>query len=238
MRDGAKLFVLGSLASIGLVWGLRAKPKTKDAVKGKKMETHKAQYRKPDGTLSDDSADAIRVRPSDIVAAASPLWGQRAPGFFAGVNARETNGAINEEDTDYRDDGSIKAKTYGPFQSDDPSDSITDPAQLVNPVSKFVTSMLKNLEAIAKAAKFDPAYPPRDAYPYLAWSHNNGLPEVLKSIAAFGMDWQKTINRNTKAYAAGDNDPDHGAGYMVRRMIPYGNAVLKYVDMYPSGANV
>lgn len=206
-----------------------------DAAKGKKVsmggnEKHIAMYRLPDGSLKAGRNNAILTTPAMIVSLAAPLWAPRSPGFFAGIGDRETAFAINEEDTDFNADGSIKANTYGVVQSGRKQDSITSESDLGPVVARFVDEMNGNLTKIATAAGFDPAKPPRGAYAYLAWSHNAGLGGVpgkfgpLDSIKKYGMDWDKLKAR-----------PDNQKpGYMHDRMIPYGDAVLRYVDLYPS----
>jgi hypothetical protein len=228
-KGGDFLFFAGGFFALGALIGVARNKK--GATMGGNSKSI-AMYRLPDGSLKAGRANAILTTPAVIVSLAAPYWGNRSPGFFAGVADRETTFAINEEDTDFNDDGlTVKRKTYGPFQSDVITDSVTTEGQLGPGVKRFVVDMIKNLEALAKAAGFDSANPPRDAYAYLAWSHNAGLGGVpgkfgpLDSIKAYGMDWEKLKTRD-------QND------YMRKRMIPYGDAVLRYVDMYPTAGNV
>lgn len=226
MSKGDFLFFTGGFFVLGALVGIARNKKGVATMSGNNKSI--AMYRLPDGSLRAGRTNAILTTPAVIVSLAAPYWGNRSPGFFAGVADRETTFAINEEDTDFNDDGiTIKRKTYGPFQSDVSTDSVTTEGQLGPGVKRFVVDMIKNLEAIAKVAKFDAANPPRGAYPYLAWSHNAGLGGVpgkfgpLDSIKAYGMDWEQLKARD-------QND------YMRKRMIPYGDAILRYVDLYPA----
>jgi hypothetical protein len=101
-------------------------------------------------------------------------------------------------------------------------------------LDEFAPTFVGYLIRIGKAAGFTLTNVPRDAYAYAAWAHNAGIDEPLTSIKKNGFNWQRTIERNKKAYDAGDKDPEHGAGYMWLKMIPYANKVLEYVDKYPN----
>lgn len=195
-------------------------------------QKHEEFYRTPLG-LSRDIKDALYTSVTDIIAVATDELNRRdasnvSPGAFAGVANRETRLKYNEEDIDYNDDGTVKRRTYGVYQGDNPLSS----SGVEIATTEFAGLLLNHLKSVSKYGKFDVRGPiPLDAYAYAAWMHNAGS-DATKSLAKYGMDWQATIARNTAAYKA---SPDSsGAKYMVERMIPYGNAVLSLVSQYPT----
>lgn len=179
------------------------------------------RYRKPDGTLSASRADAILIDPSTVEQIAGNSSAVIAPPFVSGIARRETGLAVNEEDTDKNADGTVKAATFGLLQITKAEQARTgiagdlnDPA--VN-IAVFCKLMESNLGEIAQAAGFSTVSIPADAWKYLAWSHNNGIGAVLKSIRTYGMDWNALKARP-------QND------YMTQKLIPYAEAATSGIS--------
>lgn len=195
------------------------------------MPRQLCRYRRLDGGLSTNRDDAILVSPAEIIAVAH-LASSFPPGLFVGIAERETAYALNEMDTDFKPDGSIRGTTYGLFQTSNPAD--------VGNLDSAVATLAYDLDrywiqiaAAARLAKLEP--PPRDAFAYLCWAHNEGIGAAIKSIRTYGLDWGELVRRNRRECEAGAHDPDHGAGYVMVRLVPYVTRVLACIDRYPGG---
>lgn len=194
------------------------------------MSSHLAQYRLADGSLSGSRSDAIYTDEATIVRLALQYSSTVPAGFFVGLGRNETGLASNECDTDFNDDGSVRIRTYGVFQLSrdeaifaasaraaiDPED-LTDVETSVD-VCAAVTGA--HYRAILAAAGLDEASATVDVWCYVAWAHNAGLGEPIKSIRTYGLDWNALKARP-------QND------YMVGKLIPYAENVRTYVLAYP-----
>lgn len=174
------------------------------------------QYWMPDqGALLDSSSGGAPLRLDS--ATISSLCQANTYGipvaWFVSIIARETNGAWNEVDTDYDAAGNPRAlKTYGLCQLNAEEfakalsplavasiaagspDSACDPATNVAAFARIMNQNLASIDAACTAAGSTPG--DYDRFAYLAWSHNFGLPTVLKSIANYGCDWNACKARN------------------------------------------
>jgi hypothetical protein len=155
-------------------------------------------------------------------------------GWFVGMAEREIGGRNvggpfkwNEVAADFNEDGSSKGgDTYGLFQVRKSafaaslslgalSDSAAcDPA---TNAGAFCRRMNANLSAIRLAA---PNASEFDVWCYLAWSHNAGLGDALRSIANYGLDWDAAKSRP-------QND------WFLDRLIPYAEHIATRATDYP-----
>jgi hypothetical protein len=190
-----------------------------------------ARWRKPDGTLSTSRADAIRIDLDSlrsIIESVSSL-----PVEFMVVMAQNETGdkpAINQEDTDYYADGSVKKETFGIYQLTESERNAAGEygADLLDPtvnVRVFSTIMERHLATIMETENKRRdglgierlTEPTIDVYRYLAWSHNNGIGAVTKSIAKYGLDWDALKARPQNEYMTG-------------RLIPYAERATRSIS--------
>lgn len=162
-----------------------------------------SQYRKPDGSLSSNKADAIRVAP-DVVLELARQSSAVIPAEFVLNMALNETGSRGDEwpAANAVDDG---GRSKGMLQVDDDEQrksgvagDIFDPATNVRIFSGYLA---KDLAQLAKAARLDLSRPlPLDIFKYLAWGHNAGVGEPLASIQRYGLDWDKLKARPQNAY--------------------------------------
>jgi len=178
----------------------------------------KSFYRRDNGSDSQNRSDAVTVGPDDIVSSLGSTF--LAPGLFIGIAKRETNFAVNEHDIDYDEGGNVVRHTYGIFQLDDPSDL----GDLSAACSDAIATFERYANDVMSAAGLSSMT--RDAYAYVCWAHNagEGNGQAIDSIRAYGLDWEALKSRQ-------QND------YVRNRLIPYAEAVMSYVDQYPSSSD-
>lgn len=128
-----------------------------------------------------------------------------------GTALHETNYTLNEQDTDTSSSGATTT-TYGLFQvnTDDKWARAKAPTadywtlegqcEIFAGVCEYYMGRL-----LAAANKYNAAHglppleadsPPPDLWSYIAISHNQGLGAALKSIATYGMGWQRYRDEN------------------------------------------
>jgi hypothetical protein len=166
-------------------------------------------YRKPDGSYIGDKSYASKLSDQQVADLILQSGTSIPASFLLEMMRNESGGIWNQQDTDHKADGKPIRTTYGLFQinlEDSISDDPLDPA---NNVKSFAKTMESYLNAIGKAAGFDPSDGvPTDAWYYLAWAHNYGLSTILTSIKNYGMNWAATKARPQS---------DH----FVQKLVPY-----------------
>lgn len=203
------------------------------------------RWRRPDGTLSALRADAAYIPQAQVLELArlrlAELAARRidhgvaqvAPGFVLGIGIRETNLCANEIDTDYRGGQPLDLRTYGllqlnPLELRDavrlgalvrPDADLCDPSVNIAAGVALFESMLARILDAAHLAE-----PTPDTWPYLAWAHNAGIGEPIRSIAHWGLDWPALTKRPENL------DPQ---GYVCRKLIPYASAACAAALAYP-----
>ncbi len=185
-----------------------------------------SRYIRPDGTEgSNRSQDALCISEGDLILFCQSYSSRIPPGYFLGVAQRES-GMIgdqyvtNEHDTDYQDDGSTR-ETYGIFQMNKTealkahviptADALIDPE---NNIKCAAINFELNLDRILEASNFTAIN--EDVWRYLAWGHNAGIGDPVKSIQRFGLDWQAAISRDQNEWFMG-------------RLVPYTDAIVEQV---------
>lgn len=83
---------------------------------------------------------------------------------------------------------------------------ITDPFDMLNNLTIFAVISEKRLDKILASVRY-PSNVPTDTWAYLFIAHNQGISASLKSIATYGMDWEKYKSRNPNPswHAYGDD---------------------------------
>ena len=194
-----------------------------------------AAYVNADGSESSSrDAAAIGIDEGELVQVVR-RYNRRMPvGFYVGSAMRES-GVIqrsglklyvtNEHDTDYKDDGS-QYDSYGLFQlsKKEVGRSLNLPTlfNMIDPETQceaFTVVMEAHLDKILGAASLDsPTY---DTWCYLAWAHNAGVGQPVKSIGSYGLDWEALKVRNAR---------ENPAGYVTKKLVPYAEYIRKEID--------
>jgi hypothetical protein len=192
-----------------------------------------AAYIISDGSESNSRGDATGIPESDLIQYWKAVSSRIPAGYALGVAARESGKSgdlyvTNEHDTDTQDDGS-EYDSYGIFQM-----GKTEAAKaLIPPLASFLidpqnnclcaaVNFESNLDRILAAAGLDT--PNDDVWCYLAWAHNAGVGQPVKSIQTYGLDWAALKARP-------QND------YMTNKMIPYAEYVLSETRRVPDIGN-
>ena len=185
-----------------------------------------SQYRKPDGSLSSNKADAIRVAPETVLQLARQSSAVIPAEFVLNMALNETGDrgdswpAANAVDDGGRSIGLLQVSGDEQTRAGVPG-SLYDPATNVR---VFVGYLAQDLKRIADAAKLDLTRPLKlDAFKYLAWAHNAGVGQPLASIQRYGLDWDKLKAR-----------PDQN-DYVRNRLIPYAERAVFGAGRYGKG---
>lgn len=162
------------------------------------------QYKKSDGSLSNNRHDAIRVSPAYIAGLILQISTPIPVAYVIGTADHESTFATNEIDTE--PSGFISKGLYQ-ISDDEATDVGMKGADLLDPVvatQVFVKLQEHRLAALDKAA---PNAKVPDKWAYLAIGHNQGTSAMLKTIANYGLDWMAYKGRNptSKILAYGDD---------------------------------
>jgi hypothetical protein len=188
-----------------------------------------AAYILSDGSESSNRGDAAGIPESDLIQYWKAVSSRIPAGYALGVAARESGKAgdlyvTNEHDSDTQDSGDVY-ESYGIFQMGrtEAAKALVSPtaASIIDPQNNCLIAAVNfesNLDKILDAAGLDA--PNDDVWCYLAWAHNAGVGQPVKSIQTYGLDWAALKARP-------QND------YMTNKMIPYAEYVLSETRRIP-----
>lgn len=148
-------------------------------------------------------------------------------GFVVGMAKRESAWTVNQIDTDYDADGNPRpAKTYGlcmitrsealaalSLTAVD-TDGLLDPDTNVHVLCTILARYRTALEAVAQEG-----YTEEDLWCYLAWAHNAGIGQAVKSVRTYGLDWEALKRRPQNEYVTG-------------RLVPYAEEIRSFAWRY------
>jgi hypothetical protein len=149
--------------------------------------------------------------------------------YAAGTAQHETGYAVNEVDTE--ENGYV---SKGIFQlSDEEANSVyhhdADLLDLDESCIVFSAIQVKRMQALVRAAKANGPSP--SLWAYLAVAHNQGLAAAVKSIAKYGMDWNKYRMRNLA-------DPNAPTYAYMKKMVAYGDDCISGGDKWTPSLNM
>jgi hypothetical protein len=148
-------------------------------------------------------------------------------GFFVGTIERESGGKWNQIDLDYdKDTGEAKIgeETYGlcmvrkselvrALSLGAVSDAAAlDPATNLSAFSRVMNTNMAKLSAAAGARGESPSE--FDLMCYMAWAHNAGIGSAVRSVSAYGLDWNAAKARPQNAW-------------FTSRLIPYAEHIAR-----------
>ena len=148
-------------------------------------------------------------------------------GFVVGMAKRESAWTVNQIDTDYDAEGNPRpAKTYGLCMITQAealaalslaavdTDQLLDPDTNVSVLCTLLARYRTALEAVAQEG-----YREEDLWCYLAWAHNAGIGQAVKSVRTYGLDWEALKARPQNEYVTG-------------RLIPYAEEIRSFAWKY------
>lgn len=162
------------------------------------------EFLRPDGIWTrNKTRDAIRVRPSDVVAAVKKVPTAIDVQYYVGTAKHESNFAINERDTEPNG-----FQSWGIFQvsSEEAARAgvlrISDCLKLEPSVKVMVylaEGIRKTIRKFLKLAADAPD--PEGIEPYIAIGHNQGIGQIggkglLGTLSRHGLDWPGYVKRN------------------------------------------
>lgn len=156
----------------------------------------------------------IRVSPSSVEDFARANSSILPPEFVSGIALAEVRGGSIDAEGITREPNGTDSIGVCQVNAGEATSVGYDGADLTDPetnVIVFCLLMERNLAVIEMKAGLSTPLP-KDVWYYLAWSHNQGIGAVEKSIAAYSLDWTVFVERNAR---------DNQSNYVNERLVPY-----------------